>query len=815
MIKNCVISALFASAFFLFLSPDIRAGEPVEFAAGEILLKFKDGTSEAEKQNIFNKYSLTKIQFNPTIQTHLVLAKEDDVTTKISLLNQESSVEYAHPNYVKKKNSTPNDPYYSSQWYLPHIGMPTAWSEFTGTALVRVAVIDSGVKKALTDLTGVLISDGEWDYIDGDSNADDTNGHGTLIAGIIAATANNSLGVAGISSRARILPFRQDGFVSDINDAMVRAYNSGCKIINASYGQYTEIPAERAQISWLNDRGVLVVCSAGNAGTNNDTRRHYPDSYDLPNIISVANSTPSSVLSSSSNYGVSSVDIAAPGEDIFSTCAAGDGWNQSDPRFDINNPGYRGVIRNFSFNSSGESWQGYPLSTGGLGGFFWRFSDGGWITDYFLATGQYAVNSNFYVESPLIDCRGYLNINLLSTFSGGLGAGDLLGIYSGTAGWSNRVQSGSLVSGLVNGTYTRILTPLDDTIGRIWYWLTSDWFGNGYMEINNVEVSGVPIYTSDSGTSFAAPIVTGVAAMLMSQNPQLTHLQVKEIILQTARKVSALNGKVVSGGIVDAAAALRKAKARIVVAPVISSAATASGKIGTAFSYQITATGGATSYRATGLPAGLTVNTATGLISGKPTVAATTAVTVGATNGGGTGTKALTITVTVAAPVISSAATASGKIGTAFSYRITATGGATSYRATGLPAGLTVNTATGLISGKPTKVGRFSVTLQALKKGARTATATAVFTVVQVPTFTYAPTINAKKGKALKVSPTIAGYPAPTFSILTGRLPPGLSLNRTTAAITGTPTTLGKYPFTVRGSNSVRNTDRSVTIVVK
>ena len=166
-------------------------------------------------------------------------------------------------------------------------------------------------------------------------------------------------------------------------------------------------------------------------------------------------------------------------------------------------------------------------------------------------------------------------------------------------------------------------------------------------------------------------------------------------------------------------------------------------------------------------------------------------------------------------PVVSSAATASGKIGTAFSYQITATGGATSYSATGLPAGLTVNTATGLISGKPTKVGRFSVTLQALKKGARTATATAVFTVVQVPTFTYAPTINAGKGKALKVSPTIAGYPAPTFSILTGRLPPGLSLNRTTAAITGTPTTLGKYPFTVRGSNSVRNTDRSVTIVVK
>jgi hypothetical protein len=82
-----------------------------------------------------------------------------------------------------------------------------------------------------------------------------------------------------------------------------------------------------------------------------------------------------------------------------------------------------------------------------------------------------------------------------------------------------------------------------------------------------------------------------------------------------------------------------------VAAPVVSSAATASGKVGTAFSYQITATGGATSYSATGLPAGLTVNTATGLISGTPTTAATSAVTLRATNTAGTGTKTLTIAV--------------------------------------------------------------------------------------------------------------------------------------------------------------------------
>jgi hypothetical protein len=165
--------------------------------------------------------------------------------------------------------------------------------------------------------------------------------------------------------------------------------------------------------------------------------------------------------------------------------------------------------------------------------------------------------------------------------------------------------------------------------------------------------------------------------------------------------------------------------------------------------------------------------------------------------------------------ITSDLAAVSINLGASFSHQITASGSPTSFGAIRLPTGLKLNAKTGLISGKPTKVGTFSATLQALKKGSTTATATKVFTVVQVPTFSYATRINAQRNKNVNVRPTMAGSPAPSFSVVSGSLPLGLSLNASTAAITGIPTAVGTYPFTVRGSNSAGNTDRTTTIVVK
>jgi len=166
------------------------------------------------------------------------------------------------------------------------------------------------------------------------------------------------------------------------------------------------------------------------------------------------------------------------------------------------------------------------------------------------------------------------------------------------------------------------------------------------------------------------------------------------------------------------------------VAPSITSSGTASGTTGSAFSYQIVANNSPTSYGATGLPAGLSINTGTGVISGTPSATGTTNVTITASNAGGTGSKTLTITISAgaSAPVVTSAATASGTVGSAFSYQIAASNSPTSFGATGLPAGLTVNTTTGVISGTPSASGTTNATITATN-GAGTGSKTLAITI--------------------------------------------------------------------------------------
>ena len=156
----------------------------------------------------------------------------------------------------------------------------------------------------------------------------------------------------------------------------------------------------------------------------------------------------------------------------------------------------------------------------------------------------------------------------------------------------------------------------------------------------------------------------------------------------------------------------------LALTPAITSALAASGTVGSPFSYTIAASNVPAGYSAAGLPSGLSVSTVTGAISGTPTSAGTSRVTLGATNAGGTGTATLTLRVVNPPPIVTSASSASGIVGMPFSYTITATNSPTSFSASPLPAYLSVDTVHGVVSGTPTAAGTVpSITVGAANSG--------------------------------------------------------------------------------------------------
>jgi uncharacterized repeat protein (TIGR03803 family) len=232
--------------------------------------------------------------------------------------------------------------------------------------------------------------------------------------------------------------------------------------------------------------------------------------------------------------------------------------------------------------------------------------------------------------------------------------------------------------------------------------------------------------------------------------------------------------------------------------PVITSGSNATGFQGQSFNYQIVATSSPTSFGASGLPAGLSVNTATGLISGTLTSSGTTTATICATNIYGTGSATLTL-IALGPPVITSPLGVTGTISKSLNYQITAVNSPTSYNATGLPSGLSVNTATGLINGAPTSVGVSSVTMSAINL-AGTGSATLTITVILgPPVITSPPTATATNRVAFSYNITATNQPS---SYSASGMPPGFSVNTATGLISGTTTASGAGNITIGASNA-------------
>ncbi len=315
------------------------------YVPGELLVKYKPAVRSAASAHFQNRLGVSTLRtFKRIGVQHVRLAQNMTVEQALEILKNDPRVEYAEPNYYRYAAVSPGDmtdTFFDRLWGLHNSGQavngtsgttdadidaPEAWDTTTGSSTVIIAVLDSGVDYNHPDLANNIWSSGGgpgWDFVDSDNDPMDSNDHGTHISGTIAAEGNNDQGITGVCWTAKIMPLRildalGMGTVTEEVAAIDFAIDNEADIINASFAGYDFSTPERDAIQDAADAGILFVAAAGNEGSNDDSVPAYPANYDIANIIAVAATNQTDSLASFSNYGATSVHVAAPGTNIFS-----------------------------------------------------------------------------------------------------------------------------------------------------------------------------------------------------------------------------------------------------------------------------------------------------------------------------------------------------------------------------------------------------------------------------------------------------------------------------------------------------------------
>ncbi|HXF71886.1 MAG TPA: S8 family peptidase [Actinomycetota bacterium] len=363
---------------------------------GEVLVRFREGVGRTRARALHTALGARVLRRIPLLRVDVVRVPDGmSVPAAISRYLADPAVEVAEPNFrLHPLQAVPTDPLFPDQWGLHNTGQsfpisdpppteaagtldadidaPEAWSVTMGSPDTVIALLDTGVDLTHPDLTPSLwVNPDEvpgngldddlngypddvngWDFAEGDPVPQDLDGHGTHLAGIIAAAANNGVGGAGVCPGCRVMALRFGFDLESELEAIAYAIENGADIINMSFGWRYFSRNQWAAIAIAGLDGVLVVAAAGNALGDNDMPLEidfprdgvldccpaYPASYDLPNIISVAASnavdeyayesgcairTGDPGACSFTNLGHESVDLAAPGVDVRSTYPPG------------------------------------------------------------------------------------------------------------------------------------------------------------------------------------------------------------------------------------------------------------------------------------------------------------------------------------------------------------------------------------------------------------------------------------------------------------------------------------------------------------
>ncbi|MEK8019050.1 MAG: S8 family peptidase [Candidatus Parabeggiatoa sp.] len=324
------------------------------FVENQVIVKFKDeGIQSLDVISIQQSLGVSNVQEFPIIGVQL-WEMTTDTAAAVRMLGSDSRIEYIEPNYIITVEQMPNDPDFPKLWGLHNEGQtggkvdadidaPEAWELKTGGNII-VAVIDTGVYYKHPDLAANMwVNKGEipgngidddgngyvddvygYDFVNDDGDPYDDHYHGTHVAGTIAAVGDNSTGVVGVSWTAKIMALKflsknGSGSIAGAIAAVQYATDMGAQLSNNSWGGGGYSQALYDVIKAAGEKGILFIAAAGNAHNNNDDSPSYPASYDLDNIIAVAATDHNDSLAVFSNYGLTSVDLGAPGVNIYST----------------------------------------------------------------------------------------------------------------------------------------------------------------------------------------------------------------------------------------------------------------------------------------------------------------------------------------------------------------------------------------------------------------------------------------------------------------------------------------------------------------
>jgi subtilisin family serine protease len=584
-----------AALLALFAAPAAALGVPSPYVEGEVLVKFRaDAAPQARALALAARDHAAAADLDDG-WTQVRVRPGQAVEEAVAAYAADASVEYAQPNYRYRIAAAPNDPSYGQLWGLRNtaqavgggflqppaelwpvsnpgtsgsdMNVEPAWNVTTDCSGAVVAVVDSGVNYQHEDLAANMWSGGPsypkhgWDYVDGDNDPMDGNGHGTHVAGTIGAVGDNGLGVAGVCWKASIMAVRvMDslgfGSTASIIQGVSFAVARGAKVINMSLTSGSTFdPAYSSAISNAQSKGVVVVIAAGNEGTDNDFSPAYPCSFTHANVICVAALDQAFGLASFSNRGATSVDVGAPGTNILSTWAGTHslldepnttGWTLSG--------GWTLAIEPFSgasFLVDPPDWISNPSATYNPNG-----DDRAW-KDFAIFSGASVVTAQFEAS---------VDVNL----------GDSLRIGCRQGGGDPFLAGGTVIDSATGvHTFGGILPVGIDfsacagaSSASIGVRLVSDAspsptdFGVAItpMSFRRLARNGGS-YNTILGTSMAAPAVAGLATLLRSYNPRFGYADVVTAIVAGGRPVASLAGNTSSGKAIDVASSLAHVKA--------------------------------------------------------------------------------------------------------------------------------------------------------------------------------------------------------------------------------------------------------------